>query len=334
MTLRPAVPVVAGPDPDRSAPPSPPAHRRWDPLPLGTSLAVHLGVLTVGLLAYQATRPTPPAAAVASGTFVAGPSAAVRPVGLTRPVAGLDAVAPAAEAMPASPDTSPAPFVAGSTVATPFGMTTDPGLGLHTGSTLGRAGAPWRMPGGTGNGPGGTGLFPLPPGGDGMSDLPRRVVYLCDASGSMLPSFARLKAELRSAIGGLDVADRFDVIFFADGRPTGVFHGELRVATPANKSLAYAAIDDAVAAGGTEPLPAIRQALAERPGVLFVLTDGFDQMADPTAVVAAFRRDNAGAAVQCILLQSNDVDPKLEGVLRAVAAENHGSLRVIPKDEF
>ena len=165
-------------------------------------------------------------------------------------------------------------------------------------------------------------------------------MFLCDASGSMVGVFGQLKVELKRSIAEMsvdeDAVQRFNVIFFNDGNAVSLFPGGLQLATPANKAAAAAFIDDQVSTGGTDPMPAIKMALGEHPQLLYVLTDGFDQVADLSTVVDQFRRGDPGGKthVNCIYLQSGDADGPLVAALKKIADAGHGTLRTILKKDM
>ena len=127
------------------------------------------------------------------------------------------------------------------------------------------------------------------------------IVFLCDESGSMVSVFGQLKLELKKSVSELSVGDdgaqRFNIIFFSDGAPVALFPNGMQFATPDNKRKASDFIDNQVSTGGTLPMPAIKMALAEHPQLLFVLTDGFDQIADMSVVTNEFKRADADGKI-------------------------------------
>lgn len=113
----------------------------------------------------------------------------------------------------------------------------------------------------------------LPPGGGG----PRSVVYVIDASGSMIDQFDSILKELRKAIQDLGPADRFTVLFFQDEQVVSLKPVGLRPATRSNVDSAcqWAGVGSAnvVPSGSSNPMPAIRRALAMRPSEVWLLSD-------------------------------------------------------------
>ena len=130
-------------------------------------------------------------------------------------------------------------------------------------------------------------------------------------------------------------AQRFNVIFFGDGTTISLFPDGMHLATPENKQKAADFIDEQVPVGGTQPIPAIRTALRERPQLLYVLTDGFDNIADMSTVTDEFKRGDPDGAIHinCIFLQS-DEDPKLVEALKQIATIGHGDFKVLLKSDM
>jgi hypothetical protein len=201
---------------------------------------------------------------------------------------------------------------------------------------------------GNGNGDGGGGgpLAPLgvPGGGTnlgpkspfmGISGNAKKVVYICDASGSMMSVFWRVKQELHKAVDVLRPIQAFNVIFFSDVEITTLSKSELVMATPDNKRRAFSTAEQMSAAGSTDPLPAIRLAFQQKPELIYVLTDGFDNVVSFDAVIQEFRKLNADKKVRVntILIKSTD-NPELEKVVRTIASENGGVCKVIDRQDM
>ena len=128
--------------------------------------------------------------------------------------------------------------------------TADSMIGLGVGGTRGRIGT------GDGSGIGSSegsqlAMFGVPGGGGGagprsqflgVSGNATRVAYVCDASGSMLSKFERLRSELRQAVDTLVPIQQFSVVFFQDNQAICV-DKTLLFATPQNKRRAYDFLD-------------------------------------------------------------------------------------------
>lgn len=212
------------------------------------------------------------------------------------------------------------------------------GVGPNSGFSRGRGA-------GSGEGGGGGdrsgGLFGVPGGGGGggpkvnfvgSSSNAVRVVYLCDASGTMMTVFTGLQRQLRMSIEQLRIPQQFGVITFNDN--TYSLSKQLLLATPENKRQANEFIQKQIAQLGTRPSGAISQAFALNPQLIFVLTDGFDQ-GDPQAILEQFRKLNRDKKVKInTILLKNVPDPELVRLLKTIAEENGGTYREVEPQDF
>jgi hypothetical protein len=73
--------------------------------------------------------------------------------------------------------------------------------------------------------------------GDVTKDV-HSVVYVCDASGSMMNKMVPLKKQLKISIDQLQPSQFFSIIFFADQKPQALAQ-QLVMASPDNKRKAY-----------------------------------------------------------------------------------------------
>ncbi len=181
-----------------------------------------------------------------------------------------------------------------------------------------------RGPGGPGNG---NGMFPVPHNRD-------RVVYVIDCSGSMTDSLTYVKHELKHSIDGLDIHQKFHVVFYSEGSPKEMPPRQLVRAIPRNKARAFEFIDGVVASGGTDPSEALRRAFEVRPDLVHLLTDGeFDE--GIARLVDRLNRPRGGqrpAAVHtlCFLYQGS----KAVQMLQTIARRNGGTYRYIGEDDL
>jgi hypothetical protein len=319
-------------------------------LPFTTSLVFHLAIIIVAIVAYAARdaistavlheQITIPEAAIVDGAPVGG---------IPNPGLGADPNLSAAQNV--DPNISVADgwsdkrsesltttLMGG---AAPDAMDSVIGLGTRSGI----AGTGGIGTGGSGNeGSGPMAPFGVPGGGQGLgpkspfmgiSGNARRVVYICDASGSMMSVFWRVRDELHRAVDVLRPMQGFNVIFFSDVEVTALSKKDLFMATPDNKRKAFELADKMSAAGTTDPLPAIRLAFEQKPELIYVLTDGFDQIVSFDAVVNEFRKLNADKKVKVntILIRSAN-NPELERVVRTIATENGGICKIIDRQDI
>lgn len=157
----------------------------------------------------------------------------------------------------------------------------------------------------------------------------RRVVFVCDATGTMINKLGVLKHELTKAVAALRPNQSFNIIFFTDG---GKYHiadkSGVVVATPDNKRQAFAFLEDITPMGTTDPLPAIDAAFRQKPDLVYFLSDGeFNNLRPYEEVVRQFDSSNKErrTRVSTILFETYDRDA--EQVMRRIAEDHGGSYR-------
>lgn len=315
------------------------AQRKWvqNVLPWVTSGVLHLGLVLAAVLVYKTAERV--VAVVREQIII--PEAAIidnAPVGgVTSPGLGQDPNRPFAQDQ-ISDLTRTQVRLPGQrlneAVSGGGDATTDSLLAIGAGS--GTSGGVGR---GSGRGEGG--VFGVPGGGGGVgprvnfvgsSGNARRIVFLCDASGSMLSVFPALQRQLRQSIDQLRPIQSFSVIIFSDN--ARAMSPNLVIANPENKRRAFDFVGQQSAAGGTRPATAIQQAFGMNPELIFVLTDGFDQ-GDPREILEQFRRLNRDRKVRVntIRIRAAD-DPELVRLLQTIAEESGGTYREVDRDDF
>ncbi len=314
-------------------------------LPLATSLALHLALIVIGYATYKAVEKV---ATVVKEQIIIPESTLAEtgpPGGIPHPGLGGDPTRDAAQDLIKETQDSgwsakasdqlnqavlggSAPDAEASSITVGANAITGKGEGIGGAGGQGGQLAPFGVPGG-GNGAGPKSSFV------GVGGNARKVLYFCDASGSMLPVFDELKNELKKSIDGLKAIQAFNVVFYSDSEFTSLSKEGLVMATPENKRKAYEFIDGAVSSGLTQPVPAIKFSLAQKPELMYLLTDGFDNISSFDEVINAFRTGNPEhkIKVNCIFLQSSD-DPKLVDVLKQISRENGGLVKIISKSDF
>ncbi len=107
----------------------------------------------------------------------------------------------------------------------------------------------------------------------------RRIIYLIDASGSLMDTLDFVIIELKRSINGLVSEQVFTVIFFQGAEPieVPVPHRGMKPATTENKTTVIEWIDPE--AGhvypmmAADPIPALKLALQYKPELVFILSD-------------------------------------------------------------
>ncbi len=314
-------------------------------LPFVTSLSVHLGIVLIGWLLFRPEQLFKakveeqiivPDAAIVEGADVGG---------IPNPGLGGDPTRAAAQDITADAGASdswadkPSQTLqanllgGGETEATADTMI---GLGSSAASAVKAPGAG----AGTNDGSGQIAPFGVPGGGGGIgpkanflgiSGNAKRVVYICDATGTMLGlKFDLLQKQLYKAIDILKPIQGFNVIFFrggdSDAEWAQPFSQELVVANPQNKQKIRQFIEGMTELGkGTNPLPALKQAFAQKPQLIYFLTDGqFDNVVGYEQVLAEVSRLNADKSVKINTIAFMSEDVKAEQALEKMARDNGG----------
>lgn len=154
------------------------------------------------------------------------------------------------------------------------------------------------------------------------------VVYLVDRSGSMIDTIEPLKREIKRSLGELQPMQKFHVIFFSSGEPAEGPAKGLIWATDRNKKQNYDFIDTVEARGQTDPRWAMQRALALKPDLVYLLTDG------------VFSSDIAEKIIEWAKLHKvkvNTIAYVMESggsVLRRIAEETGGVYRFVSEEQL
>jgi hypothetical protein len=160
------------------------------------------------------------------------------------------------------------------------------------------------------------------------------VVFVVDASGSMIASLRTVIDELARSLSRLGPTQRFSIIFFQrNGAVAAPPEGRLRPATPeAIRAAIEWARGEIRPAGRSDPVVALERALALEPDAIFLLgtavTGTGDFEASTGEILARLERLNPIDAesgrrkveIQCIQY----LDPDPAGTLRAIAERHSG----------
>jgi hypothetical protein len=321
-------------------------------LPFVTSLAVHIGILVIAWVLWDNRKLIArvveeqiivPDAAIVEGADVGG---------IPNPGLGGDPTRAAAQDVTADTTATDswadrkseqleANLMGGG--ETESSADTIIGLGAAGSSGIQSTGA--GTGGGASDGTGQIAPFGVPGGGGGigpkanfvgMSGNAKRVVYVCDATGTMLGiKYKLLQKQLYKAIDILKPIQGFNVVFFKGGDSnaewSNPFSDELVVANPANKQKVRTFIEQFQVVGkGTNPLPALRAAFAQKPELVYFLTDGeFNNVVGYEQVLAEVRQLNADKKVKINTIAFMSDDEKAEQALQQMARENGGGFRKV-----
>ena len=324
-----------------------PHGRSWfvqNVLPLFSSLAFHAAVLGVGFLMYQSVKVLmrqSVQAIVPDSGFVPEVTTAQITEGVRGPIDEPSRIPRQLNEPTDSTDSNP---TAGQNRSSLL-QSMNPGANSETApeQVIGPGpGSGFLRTPGTGPGEGGPlAAFGLPQTGgspnifiNSKTPPARSVAFLCDASGSMLAKFASLRLELSRAVQSLKPSQSFAITFFGDKQYQSL-NPQLLIANPENKVRALNFLEDVVARGPTEPLPALELAFKQKPQLIFLLTDG--DFPDNDAVLSRIRQLNRDRAVKIntiAFVNEGDTDTEFIHLLKQIADENGGTYRHVTQDDL
>jgi uncharacterized protein with von Willebrand factor type A (vWA) domain len=168
------------------------------------------------------------------------------------------------------------------------------------------------------------------------TDSPQRIVFVCDASGSMLNKMLALKVALKKLIQKLEPSQCFNVIFFQRSRKDMLlFEKDLVAATPENQRRFSTFLQMVTTKGDTDPIPALELGFQQHPQLLYLVTDG--DFLDNKMVLAKLRALNKNHQVRIntiALVNKDDKDVDFKNVLKTIASEAGGTYsEVVESDD-
>lgn len=174
-----------------------------------------------------------------------------------------------------------------------------------------------------------------------------RIVYVVDASGSLIDTMPFVLAELKRSILELENEQRFAVVFFQNGRVVEAPPLGLKPATGENREAVNRWLD---ASSGniapmwlTSPMAAIRKALSYKPQLVLLLSDnvtgrGRYEIQQSVLIKAIEGANTAGARINTIQFLYPDPleNPAAgrQGTLRMIADRSGGVYRFVAAAEL
>lgn len=338
-----------------------------DVLPFLTSFSLHLGLIVLGLLLLRATELVRLPAHVEQIIIPDAEMVNNGPEGgIPHPGLGGDPTRDAAQdKFPDVPKDSkglaekPGPALQISLLGGGAGEDSSPSIisigpgGLGKGAGVG-AGVGTGFGSGAGDGTGQLAPFGVPGGGGGIGPKSnfiglggnaRKIIYICDASGSMMSKFDSLKVELRNTIDSLKPVQAFNVIFFSGIGPVAADKASLIIANPGNKRKVFDFLDVATAQSSSNPIPALEMAFKQGPELIYLLTDGDfgglgNDITNQDVIDFCKRRTKDGKVkintIAFITKESKDNPQDLEFVkaLKEIAKNSGGKFKHVSDDDL
>ena len=179
---------------------------------------------------------------------------------------------------------------------------------------------------------GGAARFGFAGGGDGVgfkssfagtSGNARRIVFVLDATGSMMSEFDNLRAELRHTVAALKPPQEFNVVFIQEDAPPPPAP-DLLFVTPETKKLVEDYVDKFTPRGPTDPLPALKTAFGMHPQLIYFLVDPSD-FPDKKAVIDLVRKQAVAGKIKMNVTPFTGDDVEGEKFLKQLADETGGN---------
>jgi hypothetical protein len=176
----------------------------------------------------------------------------------------------------------------------------------------------------------------------------RSIVYVCDASGSMVgQGDDALKTELKRDIANLSPIQQFNILIFHETRNGSQYQAlsdKMLMGTPSSKATAFDFIDNLPFSSVNNPIPALQEAFREQPQLIFLLSHGdFNNRYNTTnnkEVARTIDELNADKRVHVntILLlgeKRHETERKdLEAIMKKLAEENGGVYKKFYSDDL
>jgi hypothetical protein len=176
----------------------------------------------------------------------------------------------------------------------------------------------------------------------------RSIVYVCDASGSMVgQGDDALKTELKRDIANLSPIQQFNVLIFHETRTGSLYQAlsdKMLMGTPSNKATAFDFIDNLPFSSVNNPIPALEEAFREEPQLIFLLSHGdFNNRYNTTNNADVLKEidqlnSEKKTHVNTILLlgeRAREVERKdLEAIMKKIADTNGGVYKKFYSDDL
>ena len=166
-----------------------------------------------------------------------------------------------------------------------------------------------------------------------ISGVGKMFVYVIDTSSSMTGSRLKVaQGQLKASLRLLQPNQKFAVIFFNESRERLKLRRnddqQVHFATDVNKELASHQIDRVTADRGTDPMPAILEAISLKPDVIYFLTDGDESELSPAEMVQV-RQLSRNITLHVIKLGDGTLSSLGRSWLERLADQSHGQYREI-----
>ena len=176
----------------------------------------------------------------------------------------------------------------------------------------------------------------------------RSIVYVCDASGSMVgQGDDALKTELKRDIANLSPIQQFNILIFHETRDGSQYQSlsdKLLMGTPSNKAQAFDFVDNLPFSSVNNPIPALVEAFREEPQLIFLLSHGdFNnrynttnnkEVADKVDQLNAEKRTHVNTILLLGEKRLESEKKDLESIMKKLAERNGGVYKKFYSDDL
>ncbi len=167
----------------------------------------------------------------------------------------------------------------------------------------------------------------------------RKIIYIVDASGSLIDSLPFVIQELKDSISGLSDQQQYSIIFFQAGDPIEVPPKGWKTANAEIKRLTmdWISLESAhiIPRGKTDPIKAIQMAIRYKPELVFVLSDnitGRGEYEVDRAELLKFLKDNTDPKTKINTIQF--LYPDSLNTLKDIAAQHGGIYKFVTEEDL
>ena len=166
----------------------------------------------------------------------------------------------------------------------------------------------------------------------GVAGSANKIVYVLDATGSMMSSFDALRAQVHIAIQNLQTSQSFGIVFINEHNPPALAP-TLLPATLENKRKALEYVDAMAPRGGTEPLPGLEKAFALQPDLIYLFVDP-SCFPDKKAILDLVVKQNLNHVTKLNIIAFEGGDPDNQKFLKELALRSGGLYRFLSEKDL
>jgi hypothetical protein len=156
------------------------------------------------------------------------------------------------------------------------------------------------------------------------------VVYLIDNGFSSDLVLDSIKSAVFKSIESLGPNRRFQILWWNPDTPTYPTGNQTSFAEKDNIDLAHKKLDDVVAAGSTDPIKALKNALSDNPGQIVLITAKAADLDDSLVDQVMAIRGSSKVKIDCISINGVTGD----SALAKIASQTSGKFVVLPEAQL